>query len=79
MLLCAEGSARVFKSSSNTYAWKPSVKFVITGFNTDIDYNGISGPVEFNEKGDPSEASVGIYEYGADNRYTFVEAKAGKI
>lgn len=46
---------------------------------SDIDYDGISGPVEFNEKGDPSEASVGIYEYGADNKYTFVEAKAGKI
>lgn len=45
----------------------------------DIDYDGVSGPVEFNEKGDPSEASVGIYEYGADNKYTFLEAKAGKI
>ena len=27
----------------------------------DIDYDGVSGPVEFNEKGDPSEAEVGIY------------------
>lgn len=46
---------------------------------TDIDYNGISGPVEFNEKGDPSQASIGIYEYGSDNKYTFVEAKEGTI
>jgi branched-chain amino acid transport system substrate-binding protein len=45
----------------------------------DIDYNGVSGPVEFNDAGDPSEASVGIYEYGADNNYTFVEAKEGTI
>jgi ABC-type branched-subunit amino acid transport system substrate-binding protein len=45
----------------------------------DIDYQGISGPVEFNEKGDPSEASIGIYQYGADNNYTFVEAKEGSI
>ena len=45
----------------------------------DIDYDGVSGPVEFNEKGDPSEATIGIYEYGADNMYTFLEAKAGKI
>ncbi|HEU4912886.1 MAG TPA: ABC transporter substrate-binding protein [Actinomycetes bacterium] len=46
---------------------------------SDIDYDGVSGPVEFNDAGDPSEASVGIYEYGADNRYTFLEAKEGSI
>ncbi len=45
----------------------------------DIDYDGVSGPVEFNEKGDPSKATVGIYEYGADNKYTFVEGKDGAI
>ena len=45
----------------------------------DIDYDGVSGPVEFNDKGDPSEASVGIYQYGPDNTYSFLEAKEGKI
>ncbi|MGH8894021.1 MAG: ABC transporter substrate-binding protein [Actinomycetes bacterium] len=45
----------------------------------DIDYQGVSGPVEFNDAGDPSQASVGIYEYGADNNNTYVEAKEGKI
>jgi branched-chain amino acid transport system substrate-binding protein len=45
----------------------------------DIDYDGVSGPVEFNDAGDPSEASVGIYEYDASNRYSFLEAKEGKI
>ena len=45
----------------------------------DIDYDGVSGPVEFNEKGDPSEATIGIYQYGADNTYTFVEGKDGEI
>jgi ABC-type branched-subunit amino acid transport system substrate-binding protein len=45
----------------------------------DIDYDGVSGPVEFNDAGDPSEASIGIYQFGADNNYKFVEAKAGKI
>ena len=46
---------------------------------TDIDYDGVSGPIEFNEKGDPSEATIGIYSYGADNKYTFLEGKSGKI
>jgi len=45
----------------------------------DIDYDGVSGPVEFNEKGDPSKATVGIYQYGAGNTYTFVEGKDGEI
>jgi branched-chain amino acid transport system substrate-binding protein len=45
----------------------------------DIDYDGVSGPVEFNDAGDPSEATIGIYQYGSDNNYTFLEGKAGKI
>lgn len=45
----------------------------------DIDYDGVSGPVEFNDKGDPSQAEIGIYQYGANNDYTFVESKKGKI
>lgn len=45
----------------------------------DIDYDGVSGPIEFNSKGDPSQAEIGIYKYGANNMYTFVEAKKGKL
>ena len=45
----------------------------------DIDYDGVSGPIEFNDKGDPSEATIGIYEYGADNTYKYIDAKSGKI
>ena len=46
---------------------------------TDIDYDGVSGPVEFSEKGDPTEATIGIYQYGAKNTYTFLEGKEGKL
>jgi len=45
----------------------------------DIDYDGVSGPIEFNEQGDPSQASIGIYEYDETNNYSFVEAKEGTI
>jgi len=34
------------------------------------DYDGISGPITFDEVGDPTEASIGIYQYGEDNNYT---------
>ncbi|MEO8095275.1 MAG: ABC transporter substrate-binding protein [Pseudolysinimonas sp.] len=34
------------------------------------DYDGISGPITFDEVGDPTEASVGVYVYGDDNNYS---------
>jgi branched-chain amino acid transport system substrate-binding protein len=45
----------------------------------DIDYDGISGPVEFNDAGDPAEATIGIYQYGADNNNKNVDYRSGKI
>jgi ABC-type branched-chain amino acid transport systems, periplasmic component len=46
----------------------------------DIDYDGVSGPIEFSDKGDPTEATIGIYQYVDDtNTYKNVEFKAGKI
>ena len=37
------------------------------------DYDGISGPITFDEVGDPTEASIGIYQYGEDNNYSAYE------
>ena len=34
----------------------------------DIDYDGVSGPIELSDKGDPTSAIVGIYTYGPDNK-----------
>jgi branched-chain amino acid transport system substrate-binding protein len=31
------------------------------------DYDGISGPITMNEVGDPTEASIGVYEYNENN------------
>ena len=36
----------------------------------DIDYDGISGPIELSDAGDPTSAIVGIYNYGPDNKLT---------
>jgi len=36
----------------------------------DIDYDGISGPIELSDAGDPTSAVVGIYTYGPDNKLT---------
>jgi branched-chain amino acid transport system substrate-binding protein len=46
---------------------------------TDVDYDGVSGPIEFNAAGDPAEATIGIYQYGADNNYKNLTYQSGKI
>ena len=35
---------------------------------TDIDYEGVSGPLDFNGNGEPLAGSYAILEFGADNR-----------
>jgi branched-chain amino acid transport system substrate-binding protein len=34
-----------------------------------VDYDGYSGPVTFDKNGDPTEATIGIYQYQDDNTY----------
>lgn len=34
------------------------------------DYDGISGPITFDEVGDPTEATIGVYQFGEDNNYS---------
>jgi ABC-type branched-subunit amino acid transport system substrate-binding protein len=45
----------------------------------DIDYDGVSGPVEFSDAGDPTQATIGIYQYGPDNTYTNLEYFEGQL
>ncbi|CAB4632244.1 unannotated protein [freshwater metagenome] len=39
---------------------------IIIGGGT-ADYDGVSGPITFNEVGDPTEASIQVYQYLNDN------------
>ena len=45
----------------------------------DIDYDGRSGPITFDENGDPTEAYVGIYQYGKNARYAPLEVELGQL
>jgi len=36
------------------------------------DYDGVSGPITFNEVGDPTQATIGVFQYGDDNNYSFL-------
>lgn len=46
---------------------------------TDIDYDGVSGPIELGETGSPTAASIGIYQYDAKNKISPVKYIAGTI
>ncbi len=55
-------------------------KALLDAGTTDIDYDGVSGPIEFSDVGDPTEATIGIYTYGPDNELTDdVERIAGTL
>ena len=45
----------------------------------DIDYDGQSGPVEFDANGNPTVASMGVYQYGTDNMYKPLKFVKGPI
>ncbi len=36
---------------------------------TDIDYDGVSGPISFDANGDPQSAHYGVYKYTAENKF----------
>jgi len=39
------------------------------------DYDGYSGPITFDENGDPTQASIGIFQFGADNMHTRIDTR----
>ena len=39
----------------------------------EADYDGFSGPITFDENGDPTEATIGIFQFGADNNFTRID------
>ena len=43
----------------------------------DIDYDGVSGPVDLNDTGSPSAATIGIFEYTSDNTYKNIDYVTG--
>jgi ABC-type branched-subunit amino acid transport system substrate-binding protein len=45
----------------------------------DIDYDGVSGPIELSDLGSPTAASIGIYEYDAQNKNAAIEFIEGQI
>jgi branched-chain amino acid transport system substrate-binding protein len=47
----------------------------------DIDYDGVSGPCDLADNGDPKKATMGIYQYGPDNKFpsTAIKYESGDV
>ncbi|MFG2072803.1 ABC transporter substrate-binding protein [Nonomuraea maritima] len=71
--------AEVSKGGEKCKSFKECVDLLKAG--KDIDYDGVSGPVEFDDNGDPAVATIGIYQYGEDNTYPgkALEYRTGNI
>ena len=67
----------VSEGGTKCTAYKECLDLLNAG--TDIDYDGYSGPIEFNAQGDETQATIGIYEYGDDNTYTNIDYVTGSI
>ena len=57
--------------------WEECAELINNG--EEIAYQSVSGAGTFNEANDPSSAFIGIYEFGADNTYTFNRAEEGEV
>lgn len=53
--------------------WADCVALLDAG--TDIDFQGVTGPVDFNEFGDPAEGTISINEYSSNTEF----AEIGKV
>lgn len=73
----SEQLAAVSKDGTKCFDFAGCVTLLRDG--EDIDYDGISGPVSFDENGDPTEAAIGIYKYDADNKPQPSRSEVGKL
>ncbi len=46
---------------------------------TDVDYDGLSGPISFGDNGDVTEATVSIYQYTTGNESEWIDGVEGKL
>ncbi|MGE0817469.1 MAG: ABC transporter substrate-binding protein [Candidatus Nanopelagicales bacterium] len=45
----------------------------------DIDYEGQSGPCDFDANGDPTKATMGVYQFGADDKISALDFIPGDV
>ena len=68
---------KVSKDGTECSSFKQCADLLKKG--TDIDYQGVSGPCDLGATGSPTKATIGIFGYGADNKYTNLKYVTGVI
>jgi branched-chain amino acid transport system substrate-binding protein len=68
---------KVSKDGTQCSSYKQCLGLLKKG--QDIDYQGVSGPCDLGDTGSPTKATIGIFQYGADNRYTNLKYVTGVI
>ncbi len=75
----AEKIPSVTEGGTKCTSFKECADLLADDKGADIDYDGVSGPIELGKTGSPTAASIGIYEYKADNTYGAVDYISGQI
>lgn len=68
---------KVSRDGEKCTTYADCLKLVKAG--TDIDYDGVSGPVDLNKTGSPSKATIGIFEYNNNNKYDNTDYITGVV
>jgi ABC-type branched-subunit amino acid transport system substrate-binding protein len=68
---------KVSKDGTKCTSYKDCVALLKKG--TDIDYDGVSGPVDMGPTGSPTKATIGIFQYSAANTYKSLKYTTGVI
>ena len=68
---------KVSKDGTKCETFADCAKLIADG--TDVDYEGISGPISFDENGDPSQAYVSIYKYETGNKQVYEDQVFGDL
>ncbi|WP_310963048.1 ABC transporter substrate-binding protein [Nocardioides terrisoli] len=68
---------KVSKDGTKCTSYKQCLDLLNQG--KDIDYDGVSGPVDLGTTGSPTKATIGIFQYGPNNTYHNVKYVTGVI
>ncbi len=68
---------KVSKDGTQCSTFKDCVALLKKG--EDIDYQGVSGPVDLGPTGSPTKATIGIFQYDANNQYKNIKYVTGVI
>lgn len=67
----------VSKDGTKCTTYADCAKLIKAG--TDIDYDGLSGPITFDKNGDVTEATISIFKYSTGNKSEWVDGVSGKL